>query len=334
MIDLTKQPSDVLIRPGDADVLRTEMVTLLDEMVTGIDGARLHPVASSASTVTVTTADVGRFFVQTGASTLNLPAAASAGNGFTILVQASGGAVTIDPNGSEQINGASTVVLADGSAAMVTCTGSAWRAIVVAGMSGLGTAASEDVGTAIGDVVQLVNVGGVAGLPAVSGANLTDVGGWTDAAAVATTSGTSVTVATSIPAGVKRAQIWFDSVSTNGVDDMLVQIGTGASPTTSGYVSGSAFAGSDSARLAASTGFVVYSASAGYFMNGAMELFHIGSNRWVSRHSILMDTVNGLTATGGGSVGLAGALGNIVLTSLAGTQTFDGGQVRLTYSTS
>jgi hypothetical protein len=38
---------------------------------------------------------------------------------------------------------------------------------------GLGTAAVEDVGTAIGDVVQLVDVSGSAGLPAVDGSNIT-----------------------------------------------------------------------------------------------------------------------------------------------------------------
>lgn len=39
----------------------------------------------------------------------------------------------------------------------------------------VGTAASQDVGTAIGDVVQLEDVGGSAGLPAVDGSQLTGV---------------------------------------------------------------------------------------------------------------------------------------------------------------
>ena len=41
--------------------------------------------------------------------------------------------------------------------------------------SALGTASAEDVGTAIGDVVQLENVGGSAGLPAVDGSQLQNV---------------------------------------------------------------------------------------------------------------------------------------------------------------
>ena len=54
----------------------------------------------------------------------------------------------------------------------------------------LGTAALEDVGTAIGDVVQLEDVGGVAGLPAVDGSQLTGLA----------SSGSGVTIATITPA--------------------------------------------------------------------------------------------------------------------------------------
>ena len=43
------------------------------------------------------------------------------------------------------------------------------------GGGGFGTAAYEDVGTSIGNVVQLVNVGGNAGLPVVDGSNLTNL---------------------------------------------------------------------------------------------------------------------------------------------------------------
>ena len=43
------------------------------------------------------------------------------------------------------------------------------------GVVTLGTAAQEDVGTAIGNVVQLENVGGVAGLPAVDGSQLNNL---------------------------------------------------------------------------------------------------------------------------------------------------------------
>ena len=42
---------------------------------------------------------------------------------------------------------------------------------------GLGTAATEDTGTSVGDVVELVDVGGSAGLPVVDGSNLTNVSG-------------------------------------------------------------------------------------------------------------------------------------------------------------
>jgi hypothetical protein len=106
MVTLTKQPTDVFIRPGDADVIRTEVVTLMDELVAGVDAAPLRPVATSASNVTVVAARHRQACSsRRGRARSTLLAAATAGNGFTIYVQANGGAVTIDPNGSEQING-------------------------------------------------------------------------------------------------------------------------------------------------------------------------------------------------------------------------------------
>jgi hypothetical protein len=327
MVNLTKQPTDVFIRPSDADVPRSEVVTLLDEMVTGIDAASLRPVASSASNVTVTTADVGKVFTQTAESTVNLPAAASAGNGFTFAVRASGGAVTLDPNGSEQINGDTTLVLADGEAAHVYCTGTAWQAIVVSGLGSLGSAATEDVGTATGDVVQLEDVDGVPGLPAVSGKNLTDIQGWTALAATATTSGTAFDF-TSLPAGINEVEIWFKGVSGNGTDDFLVQIGTGGSPTTTGYVAGSGVPASTS-RIASTAGFPIFSDDAANALYGVMKLYRIDGNEWVSSHAMLVIPSNGVSYVGGGGVTLAGALGNIRITSLAGSQVFDAGKVRV-----
>lgn len=49
------------------------------------------------------------------------------------------------------------------------------------GLTGLGTAAQEDIGTAVGDVVQLSSVGGSPGLPAVDGSQLTGISSLTDA---------------------------------------------------------------------------------------------------------------------------------------------------------
>lgn len=65
----------------------------------------------------------------TAALTLNLTAAATLGNQWFIAVMADGGAVTVDPNGAETINGSATLTIADGESALIWCNGTAFFAI-------------------------------------------------------------------------------------------------------------------------------------------------------------------------------------------------------------
>src|SRR5690348_2218752 len=57
---------------------------------------------------------------------------------------------------------------------------------------------------------------------------------------VATTSGTSVSLSTSIPSWAKRITLLFNGVSTNGTDSYLVQIGDSGGVANTGYFSTSA----------------------------------------------------------------------------------------------
>ena len=85
------------------------------------------------ATYTVVAGDAGKAVVMNAASaaTLNLTAAAVLGAGFAFIVCAEGaGAVTIDPNGSETINGATTLLLYQGDSALVWTDGANWRANV------------------------------------------------------------------------------------------------------------------------------------------------------------------------------------------------------------
>ena len=62
-----------------------------------------------------------------GAGTANLPAAATAGNGFYFgAFHAGSGTLTLDPSGGELINGAATLALVAGESVIVACTGTAW----------------------------------------------------------------------------------------------------------------------------------------------------------------------------------------------------------------
>ena len=77
---------------------------------------------------TVQIADRGRTIdATTGSWTLNLPAVAASGAGFSLMLRNSGaGTITVDPSGAEQVDGATTIAVAPGRAAILTCTGTAW----------------------------------------------------------------------------------------------------------------------------------------------------------------------------------------------------------------
>jgi hypothetical protein len=86
-------------------------------------------VQAKSSGYTVLTTDNYSIIRCTAALTLALTAAASLGNPHAFVAYADGGAVIIDPNGAETINGAATLTIPDGIAALVMCNGSAFFAI-------------------------------------------------------------------------------------------------------------------------------------------------------------------------------------------------------------
>lgn len=87
-------------------------------------------VAAKTGAYTVATGDRGKLFDCSGTFSLTLPAAATAGAGFSIAVRNSGsGTITLDANGSELVNGAPTADITAGSSAIVICTGAAWLTV-------------------------------------------------------------------------------------------------------------------------------------------------------------------------------------------------------------
>lgn len=92
-------------------------------------------VVSFSATSTAQLADLGCIFHFTGtsAATLNLPAIATVppNAGFIVRNSAaltSAGILTIDPNASEQVNGASTILLFPGESVQLYAVGGAWFA--------------------------------------------------------------------------------------------------------------------------------------------------------------------------------------------------------------
>ena len=87
-------------------------------------------VTSKSAAYSVVITDCGRVFSATGTWSLSLLAAATAGDGFHFWLRNDGtGNITIDPNSTEQVDGATTVVVYPGESCMVVCSGSAWTTI-------------------------------------------------------------------------------------------------------------------------------------------------------------------------------------------------------------
>jgi hypothetical protein len=153
----------------------------------------------------------------------------------------------------------------------------------------------------------------------------------TSGTAVASTSGTSIDF-TSIPSWVKRITVMFNGVSLSNTDSLTVQIGTGGTPTTSGYTG-------TSTRLQASalttnaysgTGFeTIVVGVAANLATGNLVITNLTGNTWTCT-GILAGTATNLQDTTAGVVTLAGVL-NIVRVTSTGTATFDAGSINILY---
>jgi hypothetical protein len=111
-------------------------------------------------------------FKCTAALTLALTAAATLGNGFIFIVHASGFDVTIDPDGAETINAASTLTVPNGSTVIVYGDGTAWRAFMLPTPSSSQSIATLELALANANkdewMIAVPNTGGVL----VAGTNL------------------------------------------------------------------------------------------------------------------------------------------------------------------
>ena len=80
---------------------------------------------------TVVSADQGKVLEFSVSAVASLTEAAQLGSGFAFYVKAAGGDVTVDPSGSETINGATTLTVSTGTSALITCDGTGWRTVMV-----------------------------------------------------------------------------------------------------------------------------------------------------------------------------------------------------------
>ena len=99
---------------------------MMAQLRSGVDGKVV--VLTKSAGYTAVAADNNAVIRFTAGATLSLTAAATLGTGWHVHVVADGGAVVIDPNGSETVNGATTITIPDGYSALVFCNGGAFFA--------------------------------------------------------------------------------------------------------------------------------------------------------------------------------------------------------------
>ncbi len=119
--------------PVDADLWGGQLNTNSDNLDGFLKTARdFLSVSTTDVTFTVTTAERNKLILadtSSNAITVNLPAAATAGDGFEIAVKITDAtnSVTIDGNAAETIDGAATLVLSTlNDAVLLVCDGSNW----------------------------------------------------------------------------------------------------------------------------------------------------------------------------------------------------------------
>lgn len=140
----------------------------------------------------------------------------------------------------------------------------------------------------------------------------------------ATTSGTSFGF-TGIPSWAKRITVNGASVSTTGTSLVIVQLGTSAGYTTSGYLGGTNGGGLVGSGIAVDS-----------FTNAAavrqfqVVLTLLTGNQWVGQ-SFCQRSDTASNDRAGGSVTLSGTLDRVRLTTVIGTDAFDSGSVNIMY---
>ena len=142
----------------------------------------------------------------------------------------------------------------------------------------------------------------------------------------ATQSGSGVSIDfTGIASWAKRITVTFTELSTNGSNNPVLQIGSGALKTT-GYAGSQTLLTAGVATGNLSSGFQLGGASASSIRNGVFTLVHQGGNVWACNGGSGFSDSAGV-AHCAGYVSLSGVLDRLSLS--AGGDSFDGGSVSI-----
>jgi len=147
---------------------------------------------------------------------------------------------------------------------------------------------------------------------------------------VATTSGTAIDFIA--PAGVKRATVCLLDVSTTGSSGVIIQIGGSSGVVTTGYSGalGITLASSAVTVATAASGFQLVSSNASAKRSGSVVLSCANPSLGLWQASgVVSDWVGLAVGSIAGVVQLAGDITTLRVTTIGGTDTFDGGGVNV-----
>lgn len=258
-------------------------------------GAESSKGADIASAATTDlSAATGAYVQVTGTTTITALGTAKAG---TFRIVTFTGALTLTHNGTSLIlPGGQNIVTVAGDVATFVSEGSGnWRCVGYAYAQGFPTIVSGAV--------------------------------------VATTSGTSVTLASGLPAGIKRITVNLDGVSTSAGDDILIQLGDSGGVETTGYVSASTMLtdATSPSVVSSASGFIIRAGAAAAVLNGSVDLtLHDNSDNTWCAHGVVIRSDAARVICTGGRKALSAVLTSVTLATSAGA-TFDAGEASVVY---
>ena len=119
-------PLDTTKRKGSLDILTTDTGDIPEYLINGVPiGA--DDIVEITGTYTVLIND--DIVIGDGTFTINLPPVASAIKILFIKSKAGGGTITVDPDGSETIEGSATHALTSGTAITIVPSSTGWQII-------------------------------------------------------------------------------------------------------------------------------------------------------------------------------------------------------------
>ena len=150
---------------------------------------------------------------------------------------------------------------------------------------------------------------------------------WTYSAIAASTSGSAVDFS-SLPAGLTEIDVFLENVSLDSTNSLLVQLGTGGVPTTTGYLRGHSSITSSTSVVSSTAGVPIFCNQTFWLSSGVLKFVKKpGGNYW---HAVGQFQESTLAMFSGGEINLAGVCDFLRVTRIT-SGTFDSGNIWLRY---